>query len=211
MRCIFFSLMVAAMLPLAHANELDHEHVVTQQQIVLSKDLPQTVIVRQSKTDPSQIEVAFLKDRLAKGKKVDVSKLAFEKIALDGEKTGIAFANGSKGELDGTSSTSSWGFHWNRWGGGTAWGGGWRYPAVNMGYYPTNWGYGGGYYAGGCGNYGCGGGCGTCGGGCGGCGGCGGGCGYNPSFYYGGGYYNYYPVYGWAAGGYNYSACNWMY
>lgn len=130
-------------------------------QIEKAKDLPTTVVVRQSKSDPSKIEVVHLKEHLPKGK--ILSNLKFEKAAMNSEAHGIAFDSGN--ELDKTSSTSSWRFGWGGygmggWGGGMGYGYGmgygwgrpyygmgmgWAYPYYNYagygyGYYPY-WGY----------------------------------------------------------------------
>jgi hypothetical protein len=135
--------------PFATGNELDTEPgtgVVTQEQIAKSQDLPGTIVVRTSKTDPNDVQVAFLKEKLKPGQKP--KKLKFQKVALNREIQGIAYD--STNELDTTSSTSSWAFGWGGWGGGVrvGWGGGW------------NRGWGGGWNSGwnsgwsnGCGNW----------------------------------------------------------
>lgn len=106
------AMVVVAMfaVPAAFAHELDGAQTVVQkpsaEQIAKSAGIPQTTVVRVSKKDPSQVEVVFLKEKLAAGQKV--ANLNFEKMAVDGEKTGIAYT--AKDELDATSSTSTWSF-----------------------------------------------------------------------------------------------------
>jgi len=90
----------------AASHELDREQTVSPQQIQKAKELPQTIVVRVSKKDPSQVEVVHLKEKLAAGKKV--ANLKFEKMAMNAEVTGLAYDSGN--ELDARSSTSSWSF-----------------------------------------------------------------------------------------------------
>lgn len=186
-------LLIAAVLaatPAALAHELDGEKTVSAQQIDRAKELPATTIVRISKNDPSQVEVAFVKDPVRAGDKVQ--NLKFEKMAMNAEKTGLAYD--ANNELDATSSTSSWvfaagGFRrpWYGYAGYRPWvGGGYGYP--NAYYYNSYYSpyyrpmytpyYNAAYY---------------------------------PSYAYAGYTYNYYPYYTYADAGYNYAYCGWMY
>ncbi|MBX3020276.1 MAG: hypothetical protein KF799_01260 [Bdellovibrionales bacterium] len=217
----------------AVASELDNERTVaaapaapSADQIAKAAALPQTTIVRVSKTDPNKMEVVFLKDKLAAGKKLKGAK--FEELALNNEKTlasktGIAYASAAD-ELDGSSSTSSWSFGYARgpWGGSAGyvrgpWGGagfvrgpnggviagGYRnYPYYGGGgYYGGNYGYGYGYGAGYGAGYGYNNGCYNnygCGNGC--YNNC-----YQPTYVYSGYNYNCTPYYGYSDNNWNYT------
>ncbi len=101
--------LVAALVvaPFAVAHETDEIGTsMSPAQIAKAQDLPGTTVIRVSKTDPSKVEVAYLKESLPKG--ADLSKVKFQTLALNAEQTGIAYD--VKTELDATSSTSSWSF-----------------------------------------------------------------------------------------------------
>lgn len=191
----------------AFAGELDTEATVSAQQVELAKDLPQTVVVRVSKSNPNDIEVAHLPGKLKAGEKV--AKLPFEKMALNEERKGIPFH--SSAELDGTKSTSSWAFGFAV--GGRPWAAGWAGYRGGYGYNYGNNGYGySSGYGNGCGNYGyynygygnnC-------------------GCGnnyytvncypaYRPVYSYSNYNYSYAPYYSYDDSYYNYAYCGWVY
>src|SRR5689334_14514231 len=117
MKCLMV-VAALAVTPMALAHELDVEAKHTDPiAIEKSKALPGTVIVKTNKSDPNDVQVAFVKEKLKPGQKV--KNLKFEKIARDAEKVGIAYDSGN--ELDVTTSTASWGFGWRGpWGGGIA-------------------------------------------------------------------------------------------
>lgn len=124
----------------AFAGELDNETAsaakTAKKKVHLAKGLPATTIVRVSKDDPTQVEVAYLRDQVPAGQKL--KNLKFEKMAINAEVAGIPYT--LKNELDVTSSTSSWFFGWNGYN---------RY--LNYGYYggwynPSYFGYGTAYY-----------------------------------------------------------------
>ena len=217
MRHLIILIIAAALGPIAAAHETDSEPAVSQDQIVQSKRLPKTAIIRQSKSDPNKIEVVHLSEAIPAGKKL--SGLKFEQVALNGEVTRIAFSGGK--ELDGSTSTPSW--H-------TAFGG---YRGYGNGYgYRPSYGYGGYGYRG-YGGYGNNGGgygypgYGNNGGGYGypGYGNNGGGYGYPgnnyyypasyqwayPTYYYSGYSYPYAPYWGYSDSYYNYAYCRWAY
>lgn len=159
---------------------------VTPDQIEHAKELPQSVVVRIDRKDPTHISVAHLKEKLPLDQKP--TDLGFENMAIDSEKVGIAFEVTPKNEKDVMSSTSSWGFGYSRrvrvayrWGGGA-----------------VRWGRGAGYYAGGGyrGGYGTGGGYGVY-------------AAYYPSYQYRGYAYNYAPVSYWQDRHYLYANCYW--
>lgn len=149
----------------AVAHETDSEPMVSQDQIKRAEELPQTTVLRRSKSDPNKIEVAFLGKYLPRGEKLD--NLKFEPVSLDSEVTGIAF--GSK-ELDKQTSTVAWRMGYARGGGGRSVGfvrgprggaafvrgprggavAGYRRPFVGgyRGIYGRGYGYGRGYYGG---------------------------------------------------------------
>lgn len=194
MRCIFFSLVVAAM-PFAMANELDRENAtaVSQKQVELANELPKTVILRiNNKT--KEVEIAHVQAQLAPGQKAE--KPVFEKMALNEMKTGVPFK--AKHELDVTSSTQSWGYGYGR---------GWGYPGYRGGWAGGGYGYGGyrpyPYYP----NYGYGYGAGW-GGYCGGYGAYCGGYAW-PTYSYVGYSYNFAPYWGYASASYSYTYCGW--
>lgn len=191
MKNLFIAAILAAT-PAALAHELDSEQAsVPAQQMEKAKDLPATVVVRVSKTDPTKIEVAHLNKPVRAGKKI--SKLSFEKMAMNAEKTGVAY--NSSNELDVTSSTSSWVFAVGR----PSWGyTGYRPYYGN--YYPSNAYYPQSYYynsyyspyyrpyytpyynsA------------------------------YYPTYSYYGYNYGYAPYYSYSDASYNYAYCGWMY
>lgn len=105
MRCIIFSFLIVTG-AFAMANELDREAVVSDRQIELHDKLPQTVLIRVNEKDPSQVEVAFLKDKLPAG--ATVTGAAFEKLAMNKEVRGIPYT--TRNELDVTSSIPANGF-----------------------------------------------------------------------------------------------------
>ena len=129
--------------PATLANELDREATTpnfSAEQIERAKELPQTVIVRVKIDDPKHVEVVHLAQRLKPGQKLD--NLAFEKMALNAEKVGVAYA--PKNELDKTTSTPSWRFGW---GGGWGGMGGWGMGGMGMGWgMGCGCGWGGGAY-----------------------------------------------------------------
>ncbi len=129
----------------ALAHELDNDAPVSQKQIELAKDLPQTVVIRTYKNDPTKVEVVQLKEKVPAGKKI--ANLKFQQLALNGEvqKTEMNSSN----ELDVTSSTSSWGF-------AIGYGGNYGYAGYRSPYltgYGYNRPYYGSYYGGGYGYY----------------------------------------------------------
>ena len=129
----------------AQANELDNEAQVTNETKALSKDLPQTLVVR-SNLATGEVQVLHTQDRLA----ADSSSLAL--IAHASFAPADASAQVQGGELDHDSSSSSWYFCWNYgysqpyyWYGGYNFAynyyynynyGGWNYS-----YYRWNWGW----------------------------------------------------------------------
>lgn len=90
----------------AVAHELDNVQPVSQHQIEKAKEIPGTIVIRRAKNNPKEVAVVHLKDKVKPGTKL--TSLQFEKMALNAEKTGIAYD--SKNELDARSSTSSWSF-----------------------------------------------------------------------------------------------------
>jgi hypothetical protein len=199
-RLVLVAALVAA--PLATANELDRQ-AVSADQIEKSKGLPGTTVIRISQTDPNDVSVAYVQEKLKPGQKGQ--NLVFEKVALNTEKTGIAFS--SKNELDKQSSTSSWVVGWRggygRGGfiaGGNRgyYGGGYGGYGYNNGYYGNGYGYNTGYYGGGYGGYGysnynnCGSYC-------------------YPQYAYANYNYGYTPYYAYTGYGYNYYNCGWVY
>jgi hypothetical protein len=115
----------------AHAGELDNEAQVTNETKALSKDLPQTLVVR-TNAATGEVQVMHSSDRLAANASSTalVAKGVFVKSTL-GQTQG--------GELDRDSSQSSWYFCWNQ---------GYSYPYYGYGgynfsynyYYGYNWG-----------------------------------------------------------------------
>ncbi len=118
----------------AHANELDNEAQVTNETKALSKDLPQTLIVR---TNPATGEVQTFQtsSRLA----ADASSLSL----IANAKFAAADLNAQPGggELDRNSSRSSWYPCWN---------GGWGYPYYWYGGYNFSYNF---YYGCNCGGW----------------------------------------------------------
>jgi hypothetical protein len=130
---------------LAHANELDNEAQVTNETKTLSKDLPQTLVIR-SNPATGEVQVMHTNDRLPADMSVTalVAKSAFLKADLATPQAGT--------ELDRDSSSSSWYFCWNRgysnpyyWYGGYNFSYnyyyGYNYSGWNYGYYRWNWGW----------------------------------------------------------------------
>lgn len=173
MRNVLISLILAASPNVFAKNELDQPDIFpSDQELIKAQDLPQTVVIRFSEKDPNDYAVAFVREPVAEGAKVP--DVPFEKVKdLDQEINGKAF--GSKGELDRSTSTESWGFRMGGWGwrrgwyGGWGWRRGWWGPRVGIGFA-----VGGGYWAP---PYGC-----------------------NPGFAYGGYTYPYYPYWGYRSG-----------
>ena len=108
----------------AHANELDKETPVSTEQISLAKALPKTVIVR-TKVGTNQREILQSKSLLkaTAATKKSIASARFAKL----DKNGHLAAN----ELDQDSSSSSWYFWCNPYGG--------YYPNYN--YYGYNYAY----------------------------------------------------------------------
>ena len=133
MRFILPVLAAALMIgSLAQANELDNEAQVTNETKALSKDLPQTLVVR-SNPATGEVQVLHTNARLAADMSAtaQVAQSVFSKADLTGAQAGT--------ELDRDSSSSSWYFCWNR---------GYNYPYYGYGgynfsynyYYGYNWG-----------------------------------------------------------------------
>ena len=187
MRSVLFSVTIALALTggaLAHAGELDNEASVTNEQMRLAQDLPQTLVIRSDK-DGNEVAVMQLSQKLNPEASALVSKGAFVKMAL---------GQTIKGELDRDSSRAAFTLGFSRgggfgggrgggFGGGRGVGGGYRGGYGGGGY---RGGYGGGYYGGG--YYGG---------------------GYYPGYDYGGYTYPYSPYYSYYNDGYYYSYyCN---
>lgn len=94
----------------AQAHELDKEIPVSTEQAALAKNLPQTVVIR-VKAGTQEAEVLQSKQVLSAtdATKKTLANAKFKKIAANGEV--------AKGELDQDSSTSSWYFWCNPYGG----------------------------------------------------------------------------------------------
>lgn len=174
------ALVFAMSLP-AFAHELDSERTVSAEQVEKAQNLPQTTVVRVSKTDPNDVQVVHLNEKLPAGKKVE--NLKFEKVALNAEVSGLAVNSGN--ELDATSSTSSWSFgyygynNYNRGYVGYGYGRGYGYGVRTYGYTrpyyaPTT--YSPYYY---------------------------------PTYRYAGYSYNYAPYWSYSDSVYNYAYCDW--
>ncbi len=134
MRFILSALTVAAMGTLtvgslAHANELDNEAQVTNETKALSKELPQTLVIR-SNPATGEVQVMHTDSRLAADMSatVAVANSAFLKTDLSQSQTGA--------ELDRDSSSSSWYFCWNN---------GYNYPYYGYGGYNFAYNYYYGY------------------------------------------------------------------
>ena len=130
----------------AQAGELDNEAQVTNETKALSKDLPQTLVVR-TNAATGEVQVMHTQDRLA----ADASSLnlvanaKFAAADVDSQVQG-------GGELDRESSASSWYFCWNRgysqpyyWYGGYNFSYNYYYSynyyGWNYSYYRWNWGW----------------------------------------------------------------------
>ncbi len=182
---LVLALALGPVAPLAH--ELDGERV-SAEQIKLSTHLPQTVIIREDRRDPSKVEVVHLKDKIPAG--TMPSDLKFEQMALNAETRGIAYDSGN--ELDMTTSTNSWLFGLALGGGlllGSALSSGYAYARPS--YYPSSSYYGSSYYGSSyspsytSAAY------------------------YRPYYNYGGYNYSYAPYYRASTPYYNYTYCNW--
>ncbi len=170
---------------IAVAHELDNVQPVSQQQIEKAKEIPGTIVIRRAKNNPQEVAVVHLKDKVKPGTKL--TSLQFEKMALNAEKTGIAYD--SKNELDARSSTSSWSF-------GIYYNPGYNYyrPSYYSNSYRYGAGYGSGYgysnnYYGRSAYYSY----------------------YQPSYNYSGYRYNYQAYYSYSDRYYNYDYCSWYY
>jgi hypothetical protein len=130
----------------AQANELDNEAQVTNETKALSKDLPQTLVVR-SNSATGEVQVMHTQSRLA----ADASSLNIVADAQFTQADVNAQVPGG-GELDRDSSASSWYFCWNRgysypyyWYGGYnfsySYYYGYNYSGWNYSYYRWNWGW----------------------------------------------------------------------
>lgn len=125
MRFLSLTLLAAALFaaPITHAQELDSEAKVTNEQIALSKDLPSTLVVR---TNPAtgEVQVLHSAQKLVAGavSQDAVAKADFLKVD--------ATPAAATSELDQDSSRSSWYFCFNR---------GWGFPQYN--YYGYNYSY----------------------------------------------------------------------
>lgn len=110
--------LVLGLTGVATANELDRANTVGQS--ALAKELPQTVVVRIPKNDPSKVEVLHSDVRL-EGNEATIREVAgrqFAKVGINGSQSGVA----KVAELDRNSSVSSWRFYyvpstsyWNSW------------------------------------------------------------------------------------------------
>lgn len=136
----------------ATANELDRDlpsnSFSLQRKAELSRDLPQTIIVRTNEKT-KQVEVAFLKDAIP-ANKVAATKADFQKFAMNQEVRGLPY--NIRNELDVTTSTASWGWGW-RGGGWWGWGRGWWGPRFSVGIGFPGWGFSYGGYPWGCAPY----------------------------------------------------------
>ena len=121
----------------AHAGELDNEKSVTNQQVQLAKDLPATLVMRvNAKT--GEVSAFHSNEKLSADAKM-VQTLANEQFAPVDVHAQVA--GQAVGELDKSSSTSSWYFCFPSFN--------WYYPSYyyggfNYGYTPYyNYGWGG--------------------------------------------------------------------
>lgn len=98
---------VSSGVPTAHAGELDDETDVTNRQVELAQDLPQTLVVRVSE-DESETAVLHMDEALPADASIQetIAKLEFTRIT-----PGAASAH----ELDQDGSRSSWYFYFNYW------------------------------------------------------------------------------------------------
>lgn len=172
--------------PMAMAQHETDRAQVTPAQIEAAKALPGTTVFRVSRSNPNQVEVAHLPQKLTA--EAPMNGVTFQQVAANAEVVGQAFT--AANELDKTSSTSSWRFGYG-YGYGRGYGYGYGY---GRGYYA-------GYYGGGC-NYGYG--CGYTG------------YGYNqywayPAYSYVGYNYYYRPYYSYVDPNYYYVYCGWGY
>lgn len=100
--------LVAAILAVSspvYAHETDSAGP-TPEQISKAQELPQTVVVRTSKADPSKVEVIQVKEKLEAGRKLSAED--FQRLAAATDSPRMAYD--SSNELDMTSSKNSWAF-----------------------------------------------------------------------------------------------------
>jgi len=118
LRLILFSMaLIFGSVTSVHAqnSELD----VTQEQIDDVKALPQTVVLRRSRSAPHNVDAAFVMEHVKAGQRI---QLVFERIDLDREMSGLANNRGIEG-------ADEWQF---------------GYPGYNNGYpHTAQFGYGG--------------------------------------------------------------------
>lgn len=146
MRILSLALAAALVLATNHAraNELDNEAQVTNETKALSKDLPQTLVVRTNQAT-GEVQVMHSNNRLA----ADVSSM---NAVVNAQFTKADLNKAQGGELDRDSSNSSWYFCWNHgWGYPYYWYGGYNFSynyyygynwgGWNYGFYRWNWGW----------------------------------------------------------------------
>ena len=135
MRQILLSLsLIVGLSGLAHAtNELDRGTHLSQ--AALAKDLPQTVVVRVPKNDPSRVEVMHSSTYLAPTAATasTVAAGTFKPVGIAGSDSGKAVS-----ELNRDSSTSSWRFYYSYYP-RRSYAYSWYYPTYS--YYGYNYSY----------------------------------------------------------------------
>lgn len=131
MRQLLLSLsLVVGLTSLAQArNELDRV-AAPASQAVLAAELPQSVVIRIDKNDPSKREVMHSDTFIPAGQELTSGQ--FTKMAATDKATG----QGKVSELNRDSSTSSWRFYWYPT---TSYSSSWYYPTYS--YYGYNYSY----------------------------------------------------------------------
>ncbi len=130
MRFLSLSVLVAVFMagPVAHANELDNEAKVTNEQISFSKDLPATLVIR-TNTATGEVQVMHSAAKLEAAAVSPAAIASAEFVKADS-------AQAAKGELDHDSSRSSWYYCYNY---------SWNYPQYYYYGYTYNYNYYYGY------------------------------------------------------------------
>jgi len=175
---LFLAAVMAVSAPVV-AHETDSPARTTADQINLAKDLPQTVVIRTSRTEPGKVEVVHVREKLAAGHQLNAQ--SFQQLAAAAESATLAY--NSSNELDLTSSKNSWAFGLAALGlgAGLFLGSAFTSQAYASNYYVDPY-YYGGYRA----SYAL-----------------------SPYYNYGGYNYGYSPYYSYRSGVYDYSYCNW--
>ncbi len=172
------------------ATEFDRPRAVSADQIIKAQDLPQTVVIRTSRTQPGKVEVVQLREKLPVGSRL--AGVKFEQMALNTAAPILPY--NSANEFDVRSSRESWAFGLGLLGlgAGFAIGSGFSSRAYARPYYNNSY-YGSSFYAPAHrsssyypSNY------------------------YAPTYQYSGYNYAYRPYDSYSYGGYDYSMCNWQ-